>query len=579
MKIVTARRICQAVLFAVFVWFCFITVQGTEVDQLRGWPINLFLAADPLVALGTVLTTHTFYAPLLLAVATIILTIILGRFFCGWVCPFGAIHQFTGWLANRKKKAAKKIQLNKYRKWQKAKYYVLFFMLGLAVLPAAFGKSLQTGLLDPIPLVTRSFNLVILPIVDTFTHAVSATPRSYELGWLFFAVFTTAVLLNLWIPRFYCRFVCPLGALFGLLNRVPFFRITHKNENCTNCKLCDRHCEGGCEPSSQVKVPECVLCFNCYDDCVHNVIGYQATAGTEFTSYKPDLSRRGFGLSVAAGVLAGPALRLNESIGENYNNKIIRPPGAVGEQEFLNRCIKCGQCMRVCPTNVIQPAGFDKGLEVLATPVINNRIGTSGCQMNCTACGYVCPTAAIKPITLSQKLGLNDYEEQGPLKIGTAFVDRSRCLPWAMGKPCIVCQENCPVSPKAIYTTVEHETIRNGEMVVYQVDDNKLTFEQKLPATSIATGDYFIFAGTNKPRQIVAADQNVVELSKDNSWSTKPAQGDKVKIKVSLQRPHVDIEKCIGCGVCEHECPVSGKRAIRVSAEGESRSDDRRLLL
>jgi Pyruvate/2-oxoacid:ferredoxin oxidoreductase delta subunit len=48
---------------------------------------------------------------------------------------------------------------------------------------------------------------------------------------------------------------------------------------------------------------------------------------------------------------------------------------------------------------------------------------------------------------------------------------------------------------------------------------------------------------------------------------------------VRLQRPYVDIERCIGCGVCEHECPVSGRKAVRVSAEGETRSTDRKLFL
>ena len=114
--------------------------------------------------------------------------------------------------------------------------------------------------------------------------------------------------------------------------------------------------------------------------------------------------------------------------------------------------------MRLCPTNVIQPAGLEYGLENLWTPVMNNRVGTSGCQLDCVACGYICPTATIRPLTLAEKLGKGDFSSKGPLKIGTAFIDRSKCLPWAFGKPCLVCQENCPVSPKAIYTQPNNET-------------------------------------------------------------------------------------------------------------------------
>ena len=58
-----------------------------------------------------------------------------------------------------------------------------------------------------------------------------------------------------------------------------------------------------------------------------------------------------------------------------------------------------------------------------------------------------------------------------------------------------------------------------------------------------------------------------------------PLKGSKIKIQVRLQRPLVDIEKCIGCGVCQHECPVSGRKAIRVSAEGETRNTASRLLI
>jgi len=75
-------------------------------------------------------------------------------------------------------------------------------------------------------------------------------------------------------------------------------------------------------------------------------------------------------------------------------------------------------------------------------------VGTSGCQMNCVACGLICPTVAIRPISLDEKLGRHGYAPAGPVRLGTAFVDRGRCLPWAMDKPCIVCQEVCPVAPR-----------------------------------------------------------------------------------------------------------------------------------
>jgi len=283
---------------------------------------------------------------------------------------------------------------------------------------------------------------------------------------------------------------------------------------------------------------------------------------------------------MASGVFAVPAVRLAGKLADNWPHKLIRPPGALSEGEFLKRCIKCGQCMRICPTNVLQPAGMQMGLEALWTPMLNNRIGTSGCQLNCTACGYICTTSAIRPITLSEKLGLSEFAEVGPIRIGTAFVDRSRCLPWAMDKPCIVCQENCPLSPKAIYTQEVFNTVRDGILTVKKISANTLkTVEKIMQSDKFATGDYYCSASNGQMAKITANTENSLKISSDGQFGKNLAQGGKIEVKVRLQRPCVDIEKCTGCGVCEHECPISGKRAVRVSAEGETRSDDRRILL
>ncbi|MFZ0034180.1 MAG: 4Fe-4S dicluster domain-containing protein, partial [Sedimentisphaerales bacterium] len=294
----------------------------------------------------------------------------------------------------------------------------------------------------------------------------------------------------------------------------------------------------------------------------------------------PDISRRGFMLSLASGVLAIPAVRLSGKLGSNWYYRVIRPPGALVEKEFLKRCIKCGQCMRICPTNVIQPGGIDGGLENLWTPVLNNRIGSSGCQLNCVACGQVCPTSAIRPIQLSEKLGTGEFANVGPIKLGTAFVDRDRCLPWTMDKPCIVCEENCPVSPKAIYTQECFNTIRDGILTVKKVSGNTIeTIEDNFPLDKFAGGDYYCAIEGDERKKITANTENTIVISSDNKFEKIPVTGSRIEIQVRLQRPYVDIEKCIGCGICEHECPVSGKKAVRVSAEGETRSTDRKLLL
>jgi polyferredoxin/ferredoxin len=585
MKIVNARRISQIFFFLLFIWFCIVSTVGERFWQLRGWPINWFLQLDPLVAFGTILSTHTLYWPLLWALATVILTIIFGRFFCGWICPFGSLHHFVGFWARRKKKVSQKIQLNRYRKAQGIKYLILVAFLAMAAFPS-LGATLQTGLLDPIPLVTRSFSLVVLTIVDKPLNLISVPQRFYEGAWLIFTVFLTAILLNLAIPRFYCRFLCPLGALFGVIDRFAIWKIGKKTADCVNCRLCESDCEGGCEPAGNIRISECVLCFNCLDGCRHKVIGYQTKPSVAGEIIEPDISRRGFALSLVSGLFALGAVRLSNKLGSNWHHRVIRPPGALPEEEFLKRCIKCGQCMRVCPTNVIQPAGIEGGLENLWTPVLNNSIGSSGCQLNCVACGQACPTSAIRPITLAEKQGAGEFAEAGPIKMGTAFLDRNRCLPWAMDKACIVCEENCPVSPKAIFTREYFSTIRDGILTVKDIREQtgppwrvELSVEDSLMPDKFATGDYYCAIEDGRRWKITANTQNSIEISSENISGKTLAKGGKIKIQIRLQRPYIDIDRCIGCGVCEHECPVSGKKAIRVSAVGETRSADRRLLV
>jgi ferredoxin len=239
--------------------------------------------------------------------------------------------------------------------------------------------------------------------------------------------------------------------------------------------------------------------------------------------------------------------------------------------------------MRVCPTNVIQPAALEGGLEGLWTPVLNFRAGTSGCQFSCIACGNLCPTAAIRPIMLDERQGKNQYSEQGPIKIGTAFVDRGRCLPWAMDKPCIVCQENCPVSPKAIITREHFNPIlTQAPLTVKTADAYSIQFEYRgLPPDQFGSGDYYCIireSEDTRHRRIAGNTPDSLLLSKELPFDSPPVSGARVDILIRLQQPYVDPQRCIGCGICEHECPVRGKRAIRVSAENESRAREHSLL-
>lgn len=150
---------------------------------------------------------------------------------------------------------------------------------------------------------------------------------------------------------------------------------------------------------------------------------------------------------------------------KTFNPALIRPPGALTEEEFLAKCIKCGECMKVCLTNVIQPAYLESGLEGMWTPIL--KMDVAYCESQCTLCGQVCPTGAIREMTVEER---NPTPESGkkPMKIGQAFFDKNRCLPWASDRPCLVCEEHCPTPAKAIWVKEVEIIGRHGETIKLQ---------------------------------------------------------------------------------------------------------------
>lgn len=108
--------------------------------------------------------------------------------------------------------------------------------------------------------------------------------------------------------------------------------------------------------------------------------------------------------------------------------------------------------MKICPTGGLQPAVSEAGVEGLWTPKLVPRIGY--CDYSCNLCGQVCPTEAIQPLTV---------EAKQQVKIGLACFDTTRCIPYAFGRDCMVCEEHCPIPDKAIYFLEVEIRDRNGE--------------------------------------------------------------------------------------------------------------------
>jgi len=357
------------------------------------------------------------------------------------------------------------VQANKKAPSQRVKYLLLIALL----VGALIGLNL-VGLMDPISLLFRSLALAVFPglgvglkeIFDWMANSdikilnhlsygaeVLISPvfgygyQSYQTGWLIGLIFLAVLFLNRIRPRFWCRVLCPLGALLGIFSRVSILRLEKDHEKCTNCKLCTKSCQGASSPmpGQEWENAECLMCFNCFDSCPEGALSFRFRKSPRLNR-APDMGRR----AVLTGILAGISMPLLGRLGGRVHKvsdpRLIRPPGSLPEKDFLRLCQRCGLCMKVCPTNVINPTLAEAGMAGFWTPHLIMIQGY--CEYTCTLCGSVCPTGALREISVKEKI-------EGPLKIGSAYIDRGRCLPWSGNGPCIVCEEHCPTSPKAIY--------------------------------------------------------------------------------------------------------------------------------
>lgn len=492
-KLVKLRRLSQILFFSLFVFLLLRTefrgsVRGTGNDIRLPYPIRLFFELDPLAGVSNALASHALYRGLLWSVIIIIGTLFLGRFFCGWICPMGSIHHFFGSLQSESKRGKQLLESNRYKRWQTTKYYLLF-----AVLTASALGSGLVGWIDPFSFLVRSLGLSIVPGLNyaldsgfqwmersSFApvHAAggvlhivfSATLLSFKQpyfrqGIFLGIIFIFVLALNLRVTRFWCRAICPLGALLGIVSRWSVFGLQKDASTCDDCNRCLMRCQGGDDPvgTAPWRKAECVMCLNCVDACPNNSLTFRFFPEGPKPVEAPDLQRRKTFTGIAAGVAVVPLLRSTAGLSAGRDEHLVRPPGALRESDFLQRCIRCGECMKVCPNNALHPALTEAGLEGLWTPVVVPHIGY--CEPSCVLCSQVCPTGAIWEITAKEKgwvvgLGAGDAK---PIRIGTAFYDRGRCLPWAMATDCIVCEEWCPTSPKAIYLREAEVIDANGK--------------------------------------------------------------------------------------------------------------------
>ncbi|MCF8068110.1 MAG: 4Fe-4S binding protein [Desulfobacterales bacterium] len=452
------RRISQLLFLAVFL-FLFRNTDYSGSDEIP-YAVNLFFRWDPLVAASVMLAARQFITILFPALIIVVLTLVFGRVFCGWICPLGTLLDIAGKFIKRHENVNIRLPYIKY-------------VLLVIILVSSFFHLQLIGFFDPFSLLVRGmvftidpvfkflsdsiFNLIYLhapdwitsvsePGYDFFKSFILPYKQSYfRLALISFVILLIIFLLEKIDRRFWCKNICPLGALLALFARYSTFR-RKPVRICSKCTECETMCRmNAFDEKGFMVTEECNLCMDCLNDCPQKIVRFSFIRPRNRSPI--NFSRRAFIQSGLFGA-AFPALSSVSIFNKVPQPNTLRPPGALPEKEFLSMCVRCGECMKVCIQNALQPQFMENGYEGMFAPSLLPRVGY--CEFNCTLCGQVCPTGAIRKLSLREK---------HRFVIGKAIIDKNRCLPYAQNTPCIVCEEHCPTYDKAIKITY---TIKNN---------------------------------------------------------------------------------------------------------------------
>lgn len=428
----TARRGTQLASLALF--FALLIVARTPVLGVRP---DLFLALDPLAVALTVGAAQVAVAGLGYALATVALTLVFGRAFCGWICPLGTLLDAAAHvLPGRGDPVGPEL----HARLQSLKYYVLAALAAGALLSAQWAY-----LLDPMALLTRGLTSGVYPaMVSTLPERwLPVALRTHAVGFALAPVMLLVVVVGLTAvtPRFYCRYLCPLGALLGALSRVALLR--RRVSGCDACrsqggaKACIPACRMGAVPANQhyTQGHECIRCMTGRETCHVAAIRFAWRAPrAERVDVGPELDRRRFLVTGAAGAIMAPIV--SSSLYPRVDaNALVRPPRVLDEQTFVDQCIRCGLCVQACPTQTLQLTSLEAGAAALWTPAVTPTV--AGCKADCNACSAVCPTDAIPPFGAGEA-------DKWLVKMGTAVLEKGRCIGFTEAQKCGQCIDVCP---------------------------------------------------------------------------------------------------------------------------------------
>ncbi len=400
----------------------------------------------------------------------IVLTLLFGRIYCSSICPLGTLQDIINYIH-------RKIKRKKNFEYKKANNYLRYGILGIAIAGVVFGLITPLIVLDPYSNFMRMMSALVMPIAISINNLAAAITQPMGIhffhridvvwaGWQIIA-FPVVILLiigimTIWRGRLWCNTICPVGAFLGLFSKYSLFKIRFAQAECTNCSLCEKRCKAECIDYENMTVDDsrCISCFNCIQACPVRGLtySYSETEGEVPEAEPVAASQRRRFINSLPGAVLGVGLvpmlqtsnpyreKLRQQLGAE-RRKPATPPGSISTDNFNSRCTACHACVAVCPTNVIQPAWTDHGIEHMLQPKMDYHAGY--CNYDCVRCSEICPTGAIRPIAM---------EEKKRIQIGIAELIKSQCIVYADRTDCGACAEHCPT--KAVHMVPWRDNLR-----------------------------------------------------------------------------------------------------------------------
>ncbi|PKQ22522.1 MAG: hypothetical protein CVT65_12900 [Actinobacteria bacterium HGW-Actinobacteria-5] len=206
------------------------------------------------------LITKTHPSNLVLGLAVLVATLLVGNAFCGWICPFGAVQDALTWVRRKLRLPAITVPRGLDRALRWGRFVVLAVILYFSYVTA----SLWFADYDPY---VALFGLHWLFEPDT------------PALWIGLSILAVVVVGSVLVERAWCRYLCPLGGVLSVLSRFSLLRIRRAPTTCTDCSLCDKACPVGIEPSKAAPMvsPDCIGCMDCVTTCpVRGALGVDA---------------------------------------------------------------------------------------------------------------------------------------------------------------------------------------------------------------------------------------------------------------------------------------------------------------